>query len=223
MTSLSPVQIPADLKVYPHLCDCCAKIIRQSADRCCSTKCFERIHDPVTSVELRKVKFSASLSEETNAFTAEVFINGHRAGFASNHGTGGDTEMEPMALYHRLKRHTDTLPPVVCKDMKDPHDPTKPFSYPMNPSALIDELLIEVLREQDVEKLVKQMKNRILYLRIADNALLKTKVLTPDRMKWNLVLNEARLRAECEKNGEVCINLLPPAEQRETLRKGLGI
>ena len=43
-------------------------------------------------VELRKVKYSASLSEETAAFTADLYFDGKKVGTASNHGTGGPND-----------------------------------------------------------------------------------------------------------------------------------
>lgn len=49
------------------------------------------------AIGISKVKYSASLSEETNAYTAVVLIDGVPAFDASNHGTGG------ADMYHRVK------------------------------------------------------------------------------------------------------------------------
>lgn len=40
-------------------------------------------------IELRKIKHSPSLSEETNAFTADIYLDGRKVGDARNQGTGG--------------------------------------------------------------------------------------------------------------------------------------
>ena len=40
-------------------------------------------------IELRKLAISKTLSEETTAYTAEIWINGVKAFAASNHGHGG--------------------------------------------------------------------------------------------------------------------------------------
>lgn len=42
-------------------------------------------------IELKKIHFSEQLSEETHAFTANIYINGTHAGYAKNNGRGGAT------------------------------------------------------------------------------------------------------------------------------------
>ena len=49
------------------------------------------------AIGISKLKHSPSLSEETNAYTAVVLIDGVPAFDASNHGTGG------ADMYHRIK------------------------------------------------------------------------------------------------------------------------
>lgn len=44
-------------------------------------------------IELKKIKVSESLSEETTAFTADVFVDGTCIGYAKNGGYGGETEL----------------------------------------------------------------------------------------------------------------------------------
>lgn len=40
-------------------------------------------------IELRRVTYNAALSEETSAYTADIYIDGELAFHACNHGTGG--------------------------------------------------------------------------------------------------------------------------------------
>jgi len=47
-------------------------------------------------IELKSIKHSESLSEETNAFTANVYINGVLAATARNDGHGGNTDVCPV-------------------------------------------------------------------------------------------------------------------------------
>ena len=47
--------------------------------------------------ELRRVSYSATLSQETSAFTADIWVDGKKAGSAENHGTGGCTNIRPPA------------------------------------------------------------------------------------------------------------------------------
>lgn len=43
--------------------------------------------------QIKNIKYSASLSEETNAFTCSVWVDGRKAGFAKNGGFGGCTDV----------------------------------------------------------------------------------------------------------------------------------
>jgi hypothetical protein len=47
-------------------------------------------------IELRKLKIIAALSEETACYTAEVWVDGHRAFLASNHGHGAADMFHPV-------------------------------------------------------------------------------------------------------------------------------
>ena len=52
-------------------------------------------------IELRRISYNAALSQETAAFTAEVWIDGALAFHARNHGTGG------ADVYHQIGRWTE--------------------------------------------------------------------------------------------------------------------
>ncbi len=64
-------------------------------------------------VELKKVKFAAFASEETHCFSADVYINGERAGTVSNEGRGGGNFYHPMSCEMVLQNIARTMPPVV--------------------------------------------------------------------------------------------------------------
>lgn len=51
------------------------------------------------NIELRKLSIAKSLSQETTAYTAEIWIDGERAFRASNHGTGGCDFFEPVGRF----------------------------------------------------------------------------------------------------------------------------
>lgn len=50
-------------------------------------------------IELKSLKVSKSLSEETTAYTATIVIDGVPAFHASNHGTGGPDSYHPIAPF----------------------------------------------------------------------------------------------------------------------------
>lgn len=72
---------------------------------------------PQMVVELRKIKHSASLSEETNAFTADLYFDGVKVGTARNHGTGGpnDIDFNDRASQERFSAFIAEQPPVPCE------------------------------------------------------------------------------------------------------------
>jgi hypothetical protein len=68
-------------------------------------------------IELKNIKFSESLSEETNAFTADVYVNGKKLLYAKNSGQGGSTDYNTYNSADRpfLKEVEDYclgLPPI---------------------------------------------------------------------------------------------------------------
>lgn len=64
-------------------------------------------------ISLKTLKYSASLSDETNAFTAKLVVDGVVAGDASNHGQGGETEVYLSSARLRIEvdAYLATLPP----------------------------------------------------------------------------------------------------------------
>jgi hypothetical protein len=43
-------------------------------------------------IKLKNIKYSASFSEETNAFTADIFFDNKKVGYCVNRGSGGPTD-----------------------------------------------------------------------------------------------------------------------------------
>ena len=62
-------------------------------------------------VQVTEVQRSPSLSEETEAFTAAVIIDGARVGTVSNNGCGGQNLYRPHTLRTQLAEIAATLPP----------------------------------------------------------------------------------------------------------------
>ena len=50
-------------------------------------------------IVLKNLKVAASLSQETTAYTATVYVDGKPAFHASNHGTGGCDNYYPIAPF----------------------------------------------------------------------------------------------------------------------------
>lgn len=65
-------------------------------------------------IELRNFKHYPKLSEETNAFTADIYIDGKHAGFVKNEGRGGDSfpQVPDKALREQMNAWICSQPAV---------------------------------------------------------------------------------------------------------------
>lgn len=114
-------------------------------------------------IELKNVKFSEHLSEETNAFTADIYVNGVKAGYAKNSGHGGCTDcrahFEHKDLFAQAEKFLSSLPPKKL--------PGYTFELESNMENLVDELFEKWLKEKDNKKLEKKMERCVLVKRLS--------------------------------------------------------
>jgi len=109
-------------------------------------------------IELKNIHFSQQLSQETNAFSANLYINNIKAGAASNHGYGGATDYLPFddegrKLIQEAEAHCKTLPPdKFTIDGKE-------YAIDMNLENYIDQLLNDHLRQKDLQQ-IRSKANR---------------------------------------------------------------
>ena len=108
-------------------------------------------------IELKNIKFSEAMSEETNAFTADLYINGKKVGYCKNTGQGGCTD---------YNANSPELRPVLaeaeayCKAQPDIN--YGEFSIKNNLEHTIDQLFEDWLKAKDQKKFERQMQNAIL-------------------------------------------------------------
>lgn len=119
-------------------------------------------------IELKNIKHSPSLSEETEAFTADLYINGALAGYAKNNGHGGSTD-----YYQANEKGRDLIRNAEehCLSLPDKQYPAaygmEAYSLKMNLEHFIDDLLSSHLQEKENKKfdnkINKAMVNGIVY------------------------------------------------------------
>jgi hypothetical protein len=108
-------------------------------------------------VELKNVKSSKSLSQESNAYTADIWIDGVRRGSVSNHGTGGQDMVKPFSLAEELFNYAKILPEISAGLSGDLADKTMPQS--------VDSLLFEAYSVViEGKRLAKLMKTKIVFI-----------------------------------------------------------
>lgn len=116
-------------------------------------------------IELRKIKHSKSLSEETPAYTADVYVDGKLFCHVSNHGQGGCDKYypatgKPNEFHSRLealnKLIADTYKPVSVDDLYSDGQHHEPL-----PQSL--ELLChQMLSDQETARELQRLLNRTI-------------------------------------------------------------
>jgi hypothetical protein len=107
-------------------------------------------------IELKNIKFSEALSEETNAFVADVYVNKVKVAYAKNDGHGGCT------FYHAYLGKGE-----VVKQAEDFCKALPPLKYggmelPMSLEMKIDNLLSDWLKAKDQAKFDKKLQKDML-------------------------------------------------------------
>jgi hypothetical protein len=160
---------------------------------------------PTMIITLRKVQHAAFASEETQCFSADIYVDGKKRGSAANEGHGGPTHIEPRALAEELDAYAATLPRITSTNIKDETDPTGYFTYDQTGETLVDDLLAEHLIEKDVKK---AMAKRILYTAKDKPGIFQTKAVKASVLKTWLATPDLAAKLKADK----VLNLLPLEE-----------
>lgn len=104
-------------------------------------------------IELINVEIFEKMSQETTAFTADLYINNIKAGHARNDGIGGATYYQAynpkgQDLIRSAESYCNLLPPMVF----GPHRPgDRPITVPMSLDKHVDNLISKFLFEKDMK------------------------------------------------------------------------
>jgi hypothetical protein len=119
-------------------------------------------------IELKKISFSERMSEETNCFVADLFINGKKVGECKNDGRGGCTD------YHGNTKADNVLikeAEAYCKSLPKVKFGTSTWEQSLE--SVIDDLLTAHLKAKDLQKFNKKMQKKyataICYGKITSN------------------------------------------------------
>lgn len=109
---------------------------------------------------LKNFQFHASLSEETNAFTATVVVNDISLLHAKNSGHGGCTFYSLIHPTNEKHRKLLQEAEAYCKAQPEKVSTLtledKPFTYPNTLEVVIDELVDEAIGELEKKKFEKK-------------------------------------------------------------------
>ena len=111
-------------------------------------------------IELKKIAFYERMSEETNAFTADIYVNGVKTGYAKNDGQGGCTFIHAYEgkslLLHEAETYAEALPPIQVTFADKTH------SMKMNLEMLVDNLFEEYITTKERGKFLKKREKACL-------------------------------------------------------------
>lgn len=124
---------------------------------------------PTMQIELKNIKVAEHMSEETTAFTADLYVDNKKIAFIKNDGRGGSTyyqqyKQEDAPILRQAEEYCKALPPAVYPgSLTDGNS----FEIPMNLENYIDDLLDKHLQKKDLEKfhskMVKHQEDSILF------------------------------------------------------------
>jgi hypothetical protein len=109
-------------------------------------------------VELKKISFYERMSEETNCFVADLYINGKKVGEVKNDGQGGCTNYrgftkENNEIIRQAEEYFNTLPKVKSE---------YGFTYQPSLENEIDDQLEQYLKAKAEKKMQKLMETAII-------------------------------------------------------------
>jgi hypothetical protein len=149
-------------------------------------------------IELKNIRHNERLSRGTFCFSADLIIDGKKAGDVSNSGDGGCSRYEPRSLEQLLDAHAQTLPPKMISGL----------SLQPNGDQVVFDLVADWLMEKDLKRL---MRTRIVYLRAGRIEI--TKPFAADVMGQVLAPNY-RPRLQEKLKSEHILNGMPFPEAR---------
>ena len=112
-------------------------------------------------IEVKKIKHSPSLSEETNAFVADLYIDDEKVGTCKNSGQGGSTDIYPeystnedRTKYFRKKIKQAE---AFCKTLPGIKSSFGDKDLEMDLEFFVDLEVEKELRKKDAQKILKRI------------------------------------------------------------------
>lgn len=112
-------------------------------------------------IEVKKIKHARSLTEETNAFTAALYIDGEHVADCKNSGQGGQTDI--YAKYSEDKKKREYYQQMVqkaeafCKTL-----PKYEGNFSMTLDFYIDLEIEKDLRQKDIQSVIRKIDKESL-------------------------------------------------------------
>lgn len=109
--------------------------------------------------EIKNFKYMEALSEETNCFSAMLYVNSKKLAACSNSGHGGSTDIHFFPQYtqigRKIENFLETQPKIKCEGCD--------FEMDLNLEYIVDELVTELLKAKGLKKLMKQTGKYLVF------------------------------------------------------------
>lgn len=163
-------------------------------------------------IEIRNVKYAAFASQETNCFSAAIYIDGVKTGTVSNEGYGGPDMFHPHEVQTRIDAYAATLPEVSLADIG--------VEGTMKQSAeiIIGELMNDWLVDRDIKRMTKA---KVVYAKPGKKGLWNWGLVDRAAHAALVAQGDAAVRAKMVAQnieaGDI-LNFLPIEQARDVLR-----
>jgi hypothetical protein len=110
-------------------------------------------------IELKNIKIYSAMSEETTAFTADIYVNGEKVGYARNDGRGGCTDYTVYDVKHI---------PVIndaekyCEKLPDYTYPDSTLTVKMTLEQFIDNIIDEEYSKKEKQRIARKLQKAML-------------------------------------------------------------
>lgn len=110
-------------------------------------------------IELKNMEYSERLSEETCAFSADLYVNGKKAGVAKNEGKGGITSYSPIGpdCVDLIKQAEEW-----CRKEHPPSEPANLLHMEIALIDYIDGLVEDFLQRDYLKSMEDSMKRHVV-------------------------------------------------------------
>lgn len=152
-------------------------------------------------VELKKFQHAAFASQETNCYSAEVWVNGVPSFTAENDGHGGPDMYHPICNrngINLIEAYVKTLPPEKSEHVKG--------LFPVTMEGFINDIIEDKLREKQIAKLKRKLVDRILIVD-SKGVMFHSGKCDPSKMTPEGMAKWAK--------GATVVNLLTPDKQHQ--------
>ncbi len=106
-------------------------------------------------IELKNIVHSVSLSQETNAFVADLYVNDKKIARCSNNGGGGMTKIEP--LYSKTETENKQYRKLLLDSEQFAKTLPKKSGLPMSLDYYIDIQIEEDLKSKSIKKFINKL------------------------------------------------------------------